>query len=115
MAQLARLGRRLAYGAAAFFTADLITGLAAFSVISLGSLWVFCIGFLRISAEYEARGVEVAAGYQIFLAWIGVFVAIPLIAEVILLALRAFKIPRAVYRGSLRPTSTASLHRHPPA
>jgi hypothetical protein len=93
-----RLRGRIVYGAAALFTADLITGMAAFSLITLGTLWYFCTAYLRISAQYQANGMTVSSGAQILEAWFGVVVAIPLMALTAYLAWRAYAIPRSIYR-----------------
>jgi len=97
-----RAGRRLLRTVTAFVAADLITGMAAFSLITLGSLWFISASFLRICAEYEALGINVASGMQLFLAWVGALVTIPLMVGTVYLAVRAYSIPKAVYRSGGR-------------
>jgi hypothetical protein len=105
----------VAFGIVALSAADLITGMAAFSLIALGSLWYFCVSYLRISADYQAHGMVVSSGAQIFGAWMGGLVAIPLMAITAYLAVRAYSVPRSIYRmGSLHPTGR-SLRGHGPA
>ncbi|MCI4359713.1 MAG: hypothetical protein L3J95_04740 [Thermoplasmata archaeon] len=79
--------------------ADLITGMAAFSVIILSSFWFFSIGWLTLTQEYAARGVTFGSPAQSGLAWIGVLVALPLVAPTLYLALRAYRLPYSLFRS----------------
>jgi uncharacterized RDD family membrane protein YckC len=85
-------------GAGAFLLADLITGLAAYSVITLGSLWLFSYMWVRIAAEASARGIPFSSPIQLDLAWLGIFVTLPLAACTVYLATKAYGVPRDVIR-----------------
>ena len=93
-----RLAGRLAFGAAAFVLADFIVGLAAFSVIALGSLWFFSLGWIRLQQEYAARSLSFGAPWQLGLAWLGLVVCLPMLLGTIYLATRAWRLPSRVYR-----------------
>ena len=92
------LGIRLAKGASAFLLYDLITGLAAYSVITLTGLWLFCVTWIRIAGEYASIGRSFGSASQLELAWIGVFLTLPLAVAVIYLAIQAYRVPRDVAR-----------------
>ncbi|HZY69468.1 MAG TPA: hypothetical protein VFF67_00620 [Thermoplasmata archaeon] len=98
------LSHRAAFGVGAFFLADVITGTAAYSVITLSSLWYFSISWIRLAALFAARGLPFGSAFQLDLAWIGTFVALPLAAFVVYLAIRAYRLPRALYRLPGRTT-----------
>jgi hypothetical protein len=89
---------RLAAGAGAFFLADCIVGLAAFSAITLGALWYFSLGWIRLQAEYAAAGASFGTTLQLTLAWAGVFVCLPVLVLTVYLAVRAFQLPRKLFR-----------------
>ena len=104
-----RSWQHVAAGAAALAVGDLILGFAAFSSITLASLWYFSWEWIQLRAEYLAHGLPFGAGWQLTLAWFGVLVAFPLLALTILLAVRAMQLPRRVYRlirGGVRPVPT---------
>jgi hypothetical protein len=87
---------RLARGVAAFFLADLITGLAAFCVITSGALWYFCLSWIQLQGEYARIGGSFGSPWQLDLAWFGLFACLgPLVASVYL-ARGAYKLPRAL-------------------
>lgn len=90
--------RRLFLGLGAFLLADLITGLAAFSAITLASLWFFSVSWVRLQAEYAARSVAFGSSEQLLLAWVGILITLPLLALVVYLAYRAYRLPVAVFR-----------------
>ncbi len=98
MAWAMTLHGRVARGTGAFLLADLITGLAAFSVITLGGLWLFSATWLRVSALAASKGVPFGSPGQTELAWVGVFVCFPLAVATVYLAVRAYAIPRDVFR-----------------
>lgn len=108
------LTHRAVFGVGAFFLADAITGLAAYSVITLASLWYFSISWIRLVGLYGAQGLPFGSAGQLVLAWAGTFVALPLAAFVIYLAVRAYRLPRDLYRLPRRITlseaRTALLH-----
>lgn len=92
--------RRIALGVGAFLVADLITGLAAFSAITLASLWFFSVSWVKLQAEYAAQSVAFGTTEQLALAWLGIFVALPLLLVVVYLAWKAYRIPYAMFRHS---------------
>ena len=92
------LGMRIAKGASAFLLYDLITGLAAYSVITLAGLWLFCVTWIRTAGEYAAIGGSFGSSSQLELAWIGAFLTLPLAGAVIYLAIQAYRVPRDVAR-----------------
>lgn len=93
----------MARGAGAFVVADVITGLAAFSMISLGGLWFFAFNWIRLSEEYAPLGIHLGAAWQLDLAWLGLLVCLPMIGVIAYLAYAAFGLPRAIWRPSSRP------------
>jgi hypothetical protein len=97
--------RRVAAGALAFSVGDLIVGLAAFSCIVLGTFWFFSIGWIQLHAEFLSRGHIFGSEWQLYLAWVTVVIALPLLGCTMFLASRALALPRQVYRraqGELR-------------
>jgi hypothetical protein len=90
--------RRLARGVGAFVLADLITGLAGFSVISSASLWFFCVSWIRLQGEYAQIGKVFGTSGQLALAWVGTFACLPVLAATVFLAIRAYRLPRALLR-----------------
>ena len=95
---------RLARGAGAFVLYDLITGLAAYCVIILATLWLFSVTWIHLAAEYAAAGRAFSSPGQLELAWVGSFITLPLAASVIYLAIRAYGLPRDVGRTGGRET-----------
>lgn len=91
-------GRRVAFGAGAFLLADLITGLAAYSLITLGALWYFSYSWIQLQGEYAAHGLVFGSTTQLDLAWLGVLVTLPMMGVSIYLAWRAYRLPQTVYR-----------------
>lgn len=90
-------GERLVRGIGAFVVADLITGLAAFSMITLSGLWVFAFDWIRLSGEYAPLGIHLGAAWQLDLAWVGELVCLPMIGATAYLAYEAFRLPRAIW------------------
>jgi hypothetical protein len=93
----------------AFALGDLIIGCAAFSTITLASLWYFSWEWIQLRAEYLAHGLAFGTPWQLGLAWFAVVVALPLLGVTIFLALSALAIPRRLYyliRGGVRPVPT---------
>ena len=90
--------RRLVRGVGAFVLVDLITGLAGFSVITSATLWYFCLSWIRLQAEYARIGTPFGTAGQLELAWFGVFACLPVLAATVFLAIRAYRIPRALLR-----------------
>jgi hypothetical protein len=88
----------VAAGFGAVALGDLIVGLAAFSSITLGSLWFFAWEWIQLRGEYLARGLTFGAPWQVGLAWFGVVAAFPLLVLTVFLAVRAMELPRRVYR-----------------
>jgi hypothetical protein len=88
--------RRLVRGVGAFVLADLITGLAGFSVITSGALWFFCLGWIRLQSEYTQVGRPFGSLAQLALAWVGVFACLPVLATTLFLAADAYRWPRAL-------------------
>lgn len=86
---------RLARGAAAFLLADLITGLAAFSVITSGALWYFCFSWIQLQGEYARAGGSFGSAWQLDLAWFGLFACLVPLVAAIYLARGAYQLPRA--------------------
>jgi hypothetical protein len=95
---------RAARGAGAFVLVDLITGLAAYCVITLAGLWLFSVTWIRIASEARSRGIAFSTQAQLDLAWLGAFLALPVAAIVIYLAVRAYGLPRDVLRTGGRTT-----------
>lgn len=107
-----RLGKRIAAGAGAVVLADLIVGMAAFSIISLGALWYFCLGWIRLAAEFGAVGLPFGAAWQLALAWLGAIGAPALLVLTIFLSRAALRLPFHVYRAGrdgVRPRLRAGL------
>ncbi|MCI4373099.1 MAG: hypothetical protein L3K02_05595 [Thermoplasmata archaeon] len=103
--------QRLAATAGAFAIGDLIVGFAAFSSITLASLWYFSWEWIQLRAEYLAHGLAFGTAWQLGLAWFTVLAAFPLLVLTLFLAVRASEVPRRVYyvlRGGVRPVSPPS-------
>jgi hypothetical protein len=98
MFEIHRAGWRILSGAGAYFLTDLILGMTAFSVIILGILWYFSLGWIRLTMEFSQRGVVFGSSAQLLLAWVGVIVALPMLATTVLLAIRAFRLPGQVLK-----------------
>lgn len=96
-------GKRLARAVGAFVVADLITGLAAFSMISFAGLWIFSFNWIRLSALDAPIGVSLGAAWQLDLAWAGEMVCLPMIGVVAYLAYTAYGVPRAIWPSARRP------------
>ena len=84
-------------GATAFALGDLILGFAAFSSITLASLWYFSWEWIQLRAEYLAHGLAFGSTWQLGLAWFAVLAAFPLLVLTVFLAVRALTLPRRVY------------------
>src|SRR5215469_8493837 len=100
-------GERLARAVGAFVAVDLITGMAAFSMISFAGLWIFTFNWIRLSAEYAPMGIQLGAAWQLDLAWLGEVVCLPMIGVTAYLAYVAYGVPRAIWnpsRGLAHPT-----------
>lgn len=97
MVQGSSFAERLALGVGAFLVADLITGLVAFSVITLGTLWFFSYSWIQLAGEYATVGSSFGTPMQLGLAWVGTFVNLPLIGVALYLALKAYRLPRQIY------------------
>jgi hypothetical protein len=91
--------QKLARAAGAFVLTDLITGLAAFSMISLAGLWYFSFSWISIASEYAPRGVTLGSPWQLELAWIGLVITLPLFFVTAYLAYAAYGLPRMVWAG----------------
>ncbi|MCI4365675.1 MAG: hypothetical protein L3K10_06415 [Thermoplasmata archaeon] len=114
MAAPARRWEKVAAGAGAFVLGDLIIGFAAFSSISLTSLWMFSWGWIRLHSEFAARGLAFGTPWQLGLAWFGALAALPLLGLTVFLAIRALPLSRRVYymiRGGVRPVRDTSQSR----
>ena len=92
------VGRQVAFGAGAFLLADLITGMAAYSVITLSSLWYFSWSWVRLVGEFAAQGQTFGSPWQLQLAYVGEFGLLPIAGAVIYLAFRAYRLPVALAR-----------------
>jgi len=107
-----RLWKRVVAGAGAFALGDLILGFAAFSSITLASLWYFSWEWIQLRGEYIAHGLTFGTVWQLDLAWFAVVAALPLLALTIFLGIRATELPRRAYRfirGGVRPASSTTL------
>src|SRR5271169_1016043 len=93
-------------GVSGLFLADLIFGMAAFSAITLGSLWYFCLGWIHLTAEYAAVGYSFGASWQLQLAWCGLFACLPALVGTVYLAVRAFQLPKVLLRRAILSSST---------
>jgi hypothetical protein len=89
---------RLVRGVGAFLLADLITGLAGFSVITSATLWYFCFSWIRLQGEYARAGGSFGSTGQLGLAWFGLFACIPALVAAVYLAWDAYRLPRALVR-----------------
>jgi len=89
---------RLIRGVGAFLLTDLITGLAAFSVIASGTLWYFCFSWIRLQGEYARAGGTFGSPGQLDLAWFGLFACLPPLVAAVYLAWGAYRLPRALIR-----------------
>ncbi len=106
---LPRWGRGLALGAGAFFLGDLIVGMAAFCVITLPALWYFSLTWVELAGLVASRGAVLGATWQLGLAWVGTVGALPLLAGVVFLALRAFQLPVGLARRLRQPGRSPTL------
>jgi hypothetical protein len=97
------VARKIVAGGGAFVLADLIIGMAAFSTIVLAALWYFSLGWLQLTAEFQARGMTFGSAWQLDLAWVELMVGLPLIVLTVILGVRAFSLPRSVYRAGKAP------------
>jgi hypothetical protein len=88
--------RRFVRGMGAFVLADLITGLAAFSVITSAALWLFCFSWIRLTQEYAHVGRTFGSAAQLDLAWLGLFVMMAPLGAALCLAWDAYRLPRAL-------------------
>jgi hypothetical protein len=84
---------RVAMGVGAFFLADLITGLIAFSVITLGALWYFSYSWIQLASAYQAQDRAFGTPLQLGLAWVGVLVDLPLLVAAVFFGIRAYRLP----------------------
>jgi hypothetical protein len=89
---------RLAHGVVAFVLTDLITGLAAFSVISSAALWYFCFSWIRLQAEYTRAGLSFGSLGQLEMAWFGLFACLAALGATLYLAGGAYQLPRRWFR-----------------
>ncbi|HXY46434.1 MAG TPA: hypothetical protein VEK13_00855 [Thermoplasmata archaeon] len=96
----ARIGKKVG----AFVLYDLVTGLTAYCLIVLSGLWYFCVSWIHLRSEYSAVGLTFGSVGQLNLAWIGAFVALPLAAAVVYLAILAYRVPKDVARTGGRET-----------
>ena len=94
--------RRVAFGASAFALADVITGMAAYCVIILASLWFFSWSWLRLAAEAAANGTTFGTGAQIQWAWFGTLAPMPMIPVVLFLAAQAYRLPAGLVNEARR-------------
>jgi hypothetical protein len=85
-------------GVGAVILGDLLLGFAAFSSITLASLWYFSWEWIQLRAEYVAHGLVFGTAWQLALAWVAVVVAFPLLAVTLLLAVSALRLPGKLYR-----------------
>jgi hypothetical protein len=92
---------RVASGLGGLFAADLILGMSAFCCITFGSLWYFCIGWVRLQAEYAGVGRAFGSPAQLTLAWVGIFACLPCLLGTLYLGLRAFQLPRGMLRSAV--------------
>jgi hypothetical protein len=84
---------RFAMGVGAVFLADLITGLIAFSVITLGALWYFSYSWIQLAGAYQAQNRPFGTSLQLGLAWVGVLVDLPLLVAAVYYGIRAYHLP----------------------
>lgn len=103
MVWIPRTRRALACGAGAFALTDAITGMTAYSVITLGALWFFSWSWLRIAAEAASRGVAFGSAAQAQWAWFGTVVTLPMIPVVLYLAIHAYRLPMGLAKEALHP------------
>src|SRR5579863_155361 len=103
MVWVPRTARSVALGAGAFALTDVITGMAAYSVITLGALWFFCWSWIRIAAEAAAQGLPFGSPAQLQWAWFGSIITLPLIPLVVFLAVQAYRIPVGLSREARHP------------
>jgi hypothetical protein len=97
--------RTVAFGAGALVTADLITGMAAYSVITLAALWYFCWSWLQLASEAAVRGVAFSSAAQLQWAWFGTLALLPMIPLVLHLAVQAYRLPAGLAHEARRPGS----------
>jgi hypothetical protein len=93
---------RVAYGIGAFVLGDLVTGLAAFSIISAGALWMFSMGWIHLQSEYSAAGLNFGTAFQLDLAWFGAIVSLPLLLFVGYLGYSALQWPLGMFHRARR-------------
>ncbi len=94
----ARRGPTVVAGLGAVVLGDVILGSAAFSTITLGSLWYFAWEWIQLRGEYLARGLPFGSTWQLALAWLGVVAALPLLVLTVALTVRALELPRRLFR-----------------
>jgi hypothetical protein len=97
--------RKVAFGVGAFVAADLITGMAAYSAITLGALWYFAWSWIQLSSEAASRGIAFGSAAQLEWAWFGTISALPAIPMVIYLASQAYRVPAGLAREARHPGS----------
>jgi hypothetical protein len=92
---------RLFHGTAAVMLGDLIVGMTAYCLITLGALWYFAFSWTMLHAEYGALGVPWGSGLQLGLAWIGVLAIVPCMVVVLYLAWSAIRMPAHWFHRSV--------------
>jgi hypothetical protein len=91
---------RIAHGVGALLVGDIIVGMTAFSMITLGGLWIFCVEWIRIAGEYGAVGRMFFSPWQLDMAWGGALACLPMAVAVLLLGGRSLQIPIRLYRAA---------------
>ena len=94
--------RRVGYGLAAFVVADVVLGCTVFSEAILGILWYFAYGWRGLVDLYAAHGLAFGTPGQFADATALLFAIPPLMALVAYLGLRAWEVPRRLWRTPIR-------------
>lgn len=103
-----RTGTRAALGVGAFLVADAITGMAAYCLITLSALWYFSWSWIQLVGEFASRGRAFGTTAQLDLAWVGVFVLVPVMVAVVYLTIRAYRVPIDLARRLRRTRSDSA-------
>ena len=89
--------------------ADLITGMAAFSVIVSTTLWWFSLSGTYLDGELTTQGRPIGTALQLYLADAAAILGLPIAGLVVFLAYEAYRIPRAAARPAPDPLRAPGL------
>jgi hypothetical protein len=102
--------RRLSFGVAAFVLADLILGMAVFSVAVLGIFAFFSFEWLNLVAEFSQHGLVFGTVAQVQAAWGLLVLSLAMIPLVVYLGIQSLRVPRAVWTRASRSSVAGATH-----